>query len=164
MGMHKIQSIDLTASQPSVTFAAIPQTYKTLVLKVSARVTSASFAQIWAAINGSTSGQSLRFLQGDGTSASSGTYGYIDGGLSDGTGQTANTFGNSEMTIPNYASAASAKAVSTDRAAENNATAAILSLTASLASALAAIASLTLSDSGGGSFAAGSSFTLYGID
>ena len=82
-----------------------------------------------------------------------------------GTGSTAtsNTFGNSELYIPNYAGSTN-KSSSADAVAESNTTTVFAYLNAALWSSTAAITSITLTpDAGGANFVQYSTATLYGI-
>ena len=74
--------------------------------------------------------------------------------------RSANTFGNIEITFPNY-TAAAYQPYSFDGVTENNATAAEQSLVAGLKSVSAAITSLVLETDN--NWKAGSTFTLYGL-
>jgi hypothetical protein len=113
--------------------------------------------------NGVSTNQSSRNLQGNGTSASSGTYGsnlYL--AWVDCANSTADTFGNTEMYIPNYTSS-NFKSVSTDTVLENNASTVVTGMTAGLWSNTAAITSIDITSVFSGSLIANSTFTLYGI-
>jgi hypothetical protein len=152
----------------SVTFSSIPQTgYTDLVIKVSARCTQ-NFGDMLIRFNSdSGANYSMRQFRGDGSNVSSSsssaqTIGYA--GLSIArSGYTANTFGNSEIYIPN-AFGSSAKSYSVDALNENNATQADAMLVVGLWSGTAAINSITLStDVGYGDFTQYSTFYLYGI-
>lgn len=152
----------------SIDFTSIPGTYTDLCLKVSARNTrtDASFGYLYLTLNGSTSNFAGRFLWGNASSAASysGTNNEINE-AQDTDYQTANTFGNTEIYIPNYASA-NYKSISADGVNENNSAAAdsaITYLTASLWSNTAAITSISLTTQATKSFKQYSSATLYGI-
>ena len=158
-----IASQVLGSSAASVTFSAIPSTYTDLVLRVSARTNGATAAITQLSFNGSTSNFSYTAVRGDGSTASSlrsTTVGFA--GNLDSTADTANTFGSSEIYIPNYTASAN-KPVSSFAARENNATAAMLGAWAVLWSNTAAITSITLTDYNGNSWDTGSSFYLYGL-
>jgi hypothetical protein len=76
---------------------------------------------------------------------------------------TANTFGNFELYIPNYAGSTN-KSVSSDYVNENNATGGIsYGLLANLWSNTAAINAISLSIYGGTNFAQYSTAYLYGV-
>lgn len=158
-----------TSTASSVTFSAIPQTYTDLKLVISARdsSTGANWSRIKFAFNGtsSTTNWSGRELYGIGSgSASSWNYGTSDsaaGGFATTADATTNTFGNTEIYIPNYTSS-NYKSISTDSVTENNATSALAGFEASLWSNTAAITSIELTLSTG-NFISGSTFYLYGI-
>ena len=169
---HKMATYTLIESQvlgsttASVTFSAIDQTFTDLVLKYSPRGSAAYAASnLIMKFNGSTSGYSDRLLYtNNGTSALSyqqsaqaqSDLQYLNQATS-----TANTFSNNEIYIPNYTSA-NYKSFSSETAAEDNATAAILGVDAGLWSNAAAITSIYLAPNTG-SFVQYSSFYLYGI-
>jgi hypothetical protein len=164
-----ISSQVLGSSAASITFSSIPQTYKDLCLKWSARGDgSSTIIQMNVQPNLDTaSNYSAIQLRGNGSAASSSTafsntsgfwFPYFDGATA-----TANTFGNGEAYIPNY-TANSYKQASSFVIQENNITTAYISTTASLWRNNAAITSLVLTPTGvGGNFISGSSFYLYGI-
>lgn len=160
-----LETIQLTQSAASVTFDNIPQTgYTDLKIVMSVRTTRASTDDlINVNFNGVSTNQSSRWLQGNGTSATSGIYGsnlYL--AWVNAASNTANTFGNAEMYLPNYTSA-NYKSVSTDGVFENNAAGALIGLTAGLWSSIAAITSVTFTSVFGANFVADSTFSLYGI-
>lgn len=163
-----IQSITLTGSAASVTFTAIPQTYTDLVLRWGARVNNAD-TQVWIRVNSnSTAAYSQTRILGNGSTATSArvsnnTEIYLIGGEVP-SGAAANTFSSAELLIPNY-TASTSKPISFFGANEDNATAANMGVTAGLTSISSAITSITLFGDGSGttSFAAGSTFHLYGI-
>jgi hypothetical protein len=143
----------------SVTFSNIPQTYTDLKIVCSTR--NNSTAEIFDfGFNGVTTNQSSVYLNGSGSSATSGTYTLF--GRSVQVGATASTFSNNEIYIPNYTST-NAKSVSIDAVNENNATGAYASLVAGLwnPGTQAPITSITFTASG--SFVEFSTFYLYGI-
>jgi hypothetical protein len=107
---------------------------------------------------------SARRLLGDGSSASSANTANPYFFYMDTTGETANTFSNCEMYIPNY-TGSTAKSVSAESVTENNATGALAVMVAGLWTGTAAINTIQIRPytAGGGSFAAGSTFSLYGI-
>jgi hypothetical protein len=152
------------AGASSVTFSGIPQTgYTDLVLKVSARGTDSSvYAGIYVSFNGTAYNSTGRFIEGDGSSASSGTF--SNGAISFIAGATAtsNTFGSTELYIPNYTGSTN-KSYSSDGVGENNATLALAQLNAGLWSNTAAITSITLDAYLSNTFVQGSTFYLYGV-
>ena len=151
------------AGASSVTFSGIPQTgYTDLVLKISARGDAGAISRsLGLTFNGSSTGYSNRFLQGDGSSASSGNGTSIYLGECTAATATANTFGNQEVYIPNYTSSSN-KSLSVDAVAETNATTQYMSLVADLWANSAAITSMTIVIATG-NFVQGSTFYLYGV-
>ena len=153
------------AGAASVTFSGIPQTgYTDLVLKMSVRTDRASTDDLLNFnFNGFSTNQSSRNLQGNGSAASSGTYGsnlYL--AWVDAASNTASTFGNAEMYIPNYTSS-NFKSVSTDGVLENNASTAVMGMTAGLWSSTAAITSIAITSVFSSNFVQYSTFYLYGV-
>lgn len=147
----------------SIDFTSIPSTYTDLCVKLSSRAASGGAVDVLIQFNtDSTSGNySQRQLQGNGSSASSGT-GNQQSATSDGSTDTASTFANSEIYIPNYAGS-TAKSFSTDTVTENNSSTAYATLRAGLWSGTAAINAIKLTHNGGASFAQYSTAYLYGI-
>lgn len=111
----------------SITFSSIPGTYTDLCILFSLRQDTADQA-VNVRINGSTSGiysrlvltQTGPWTGGRSYSGSSEVGFYLDTG-SDASGATANTFGNAQLYIPNYAGSNN-KSLSSDMVAENNGT------------------------------------------
>jgi hypothetical protein len=165
----KIASVTVgSGGASSIDFTSIPGTYTDLCLKVSARNnrTDASYGYLYLTLNASTSNFTGRFLYGNASSGASysGTNNEINESQNTDY-QTANTFGNTEIYIPNYASA-NYKSISADGVNENNSAAAdsaISYLTASLWSNTAAITSISLTTQATKSFKQYSTATLYGI-
>jgi hypothetical protein len=140
----------------TIDFTAIPATYTDLVLVLSARATSTT-ATITLSLNGSSASFTGRYLQGNGSAASSTTSTTLIGNASIST-DTANTFGNLQLIIPNYASSNN-KAFSVDVVTENNATSAFAQYFAGLWSNTAVINQVTLNLA---NFAQHSTAYLYG--
>lgn len=147
----------------SIDFTSIPATYTDLALKISGRNTSTN-QTVSIEFNGDTTAANYkhREIYGNGSAAAStnGTDQYGGGYLS-ASGDTANTFGTSDTYIPNYAGS-NYKSFSVDSVEENNATAALATLTASLWSSTSAITSIKVKMYGG-NFAQYSTAYLYGI-
>ena len=148
-----------------ITFSSIPSTYTDLLLKVSLRCAS---TEQWSKLefNGTSylTNWNMLYLQGNGATVVSGTQGdsYYSVMMTSST-ETASTFGNAEVYIPNYASSNN-KTVSIDHVTENNATTAYANLTALRWSNSAAITSIKLSSSSGSNnYAEYSTAYLYGI-
>ena len=170
-----LERIELNATAASVTFSNIPQTgYTDLKLVSSARCTTVGYYSgyqqaMYARFNSSSTSYSHRWLQSEGNnSINSGNNSYFTAGTSyapiatiDPSDWTANTFGNAELYIPNY-TGSNFKSYSADASAENNGTFGSEIMFAGLWSNTAAITSIALTLASG-SFAAGSTFSLYGI-
>ena len=150
------------AGASTVTFSSIPQTgYTDLVVKMSTRSSLAGLADdVEILFNGSSANFTGKYLQGNGGTATSGSYGrYV--GTGPAATSTANSFGNFEIYIPNYASA-NYKSFSVDSVEEENASSAYAEIIAGLWSNTAAITSITL-DLVTGNFVQYSTFYLYGV-
>jgi hypothetical protein len=162
-----IESQVLGSSAASVTFSGIPSGYRDLVLKVSARSSSGGRnAYFYVRPNGSTTNGSLTILQSNGATASSDRYTAPSdpwGGIISLSLDTADTFGSSEVYIPNY-TVSTAKPFSAFSVEENNSATAGqsgINAIANLWNNTAAITSLVLIPDG--NFVTGSSFYLYGL-
>jgi hypothetical protein len=143
----------------SIEFTGIPQSGTDLLLVFSLRSDN-SDDNVKVTLNGSTTGFTNRYLLGTGSSAVSGTVNGRFVGETSISGQTASTFGNSQVYFPNYTSSAN-KTWSADGVNENNATAATQLLVAGLWSNTAAITSIGLSVTG--NFVQHSTASLYTI-
>jgi hypothetical protein len=145
----------------SIDFTSIPSTYTDLVLKLSARGDNGIWG-ILLGFNGSSSSFTNKFLEGNGSSASSSSLAQFIG-EEDATAHTANTFGNLEVYVPNYTSS-NYKSFSSDYVEENNATQAYSGFTANLWSNTAAINRITLTIYGSSrNFSQYSTAYLYGV-
>ena len=159
-----LETIALTQSAASVTFDNLPTSgYTDLKIVMTARYASGSGFALIDFNNLSTANFSNRVLEGTGSSAISFVAGNTNyaGGIV-GAGDTANTFSNTEIYIPNYRSSA-AKSYSIDAVTENNGTTAYADMVAGLWNNTAAITAVKLSTHSGANFAVGSTFSLYGI-
>jgi hypothetical protein len=160
----KIASVSVgSGGASSIDFTSIPSTYTDLVVKLSGRTTEASvYAGVYVSFNGTAYNSSGRLLEGDGSSASSGTF--SNGAISFIAGSTAtsNTFGSTEVYIPNYAGSTN-KSYSSDGVGENNATLALAHLNAGLWSNTAAINQVTLDAYLTNTFVQYTTATLYGV-
>jgi hypothetical protein len=150
----------------NIEFTSIPATYTDLLVKTSLRGASGG-TDIKIQFNGSTASV-YSYVRLYGTGSAINTTGTTTTNLINNmvaqSSYTANTFGNGEIYIPNYTSAA-AKSVSIDGVTENNATGSFQTLTVGLwnPAAQAAITSIKLEIDGGGDFAQYSTAYLYGI-
>lgn len=163
-----IASNTLSSSAASVTFSSIPATYTDLVLQYSIRTDYAALnvAQARVTFNGTTSAYSRTSLWGDGASRGSGrvssqaNFEPEEGSPS--ASNTSNTFGTTQIYIPNYLVSAN-KAHGSFAVGENNTTSPVyLAVKAGLWQNTSAITSITLT-ANAGNFVNGCSFFLYGI-
>ena len=162
--MVKIETVTVgSGGAANIEFTNIPQTYTDLVLVSSTRSSSGT-VNFRVSFNGSTTGYSSKLLYGNGSSAASENNAVttaIDySNYANASTETASTFSNNQVYIPNYAGSTN-KSVSVDTVRENNATAALVGMTAGLWSNTAAITSIKID--GGTNFAQYSTATLYGI-
>jgi hypothetical protein len=164
----KIASVTVgSGGAASMDFTSIPGTYTDLVIKVSARDARAVVASsIVLQINGSTaSSGSYRRLYGDGGTVDSDADGpgsTVQSGHSNGNSGTANTFGNVEIYIPNYAGSEN-KSFSSDGVAETNGSTTYMSIVAGLWANAAAITQIAVKPATAVNFLQHSTATLYGI-
>lgn len=161
-----IDSITLSSDQSSVSFNNISQTYDDLMIVISARNADATVtreAGIQINNDTATTYYSMRYLDGNGASATSGTLtrGYIYAGQYPAATATSNTFSNIQVSIPNYTSNSN-KSVSVSATMENNSATSYIDRVSGLWSQTAAISSLTVV-SNAGDLVTGSTFELYGI-
>jgi hypothetical protein len=151
------------AGASSVTFSSIPQTgYTDLVIKYSLRFTDAGFSNsALFRLNGSTTNYTRRVLEGDGAGVAT-SYGGASSAWSttdlNAAGSIANTFGNCELYISNYASS-NYKSALMYATMENNAATSYMTLNALLWSDTTAISSISCT----GNLAQYSTFSLYGV-
>jgi len=165
--MTLISSVNVGAGgQATISFTSIPSTYTDLKIIGSIRMANTS-GDVGVYFNTAATDSSDKNVFSNGTSAASDNHSaqqsiYI--APVNTTNQTANTFSNMEMYIPNYAGS-NQKSVSIDNVQENNGTAAYSTLVAGLSTKTAAISSITFYGYGGGtvSFAQYTNFYLYGI-
>jgi hypothetical protein len=165
-----IESITVgSGGSATIDFTSIPQTYTDLILKLSVRGTIAGSNEGGAQMifnNSTASNYSFRNLRGagSGTPGSGAATGvaYIRVTNNHPTaGNTASTFCNSEVYIPNYTSSR-AKSTSENNASENNNATAFIQLVAGLWNLTDAITRITLT-SEATLFAQHSTAYLYGI-
>jgi len=159
-----------TGSNTSVTFSSIPGTYSSLQLRVLYKdtYTDPGFATYEMTFNGSTTGYARHRLTGDGSSAtatgssSNSSIDFFIGPTSSG-GQ-ANMYGAAIIDIHDYASTTKNKTVRALSGSDMNSgnTNSQIRLVSGLWANTSAITSITLSDTAY-FFAAGSTFSLYGI-
>ena len=155
------------AGAASVTFSGIPQTgYTDLVLKASVRNTDTGGSIMRLQFNGDTAANySVKALTVNGATAASynaASQSYVTYMAANCVSETANTFGNAEIYIPNYTSS-NQKSISVDSISENNATTAYVFMDAGLWTGTSAITSITLLNPGSTAFTQYSTFYLYGV-
>jgi len=156
----------------SINFTSIPQTYTDLKLVCSLRgdttnsdIGITGFQTHYIRLNNNLGSlHSGRYLQGNGSAASSGSNGpetiwHAPGSTN--ASVTANTFANSELYIPNY-SGSKKKSASIDMAGENNETTSGLFLSALFFDDTTAITGIEVFTSSG-NFVQYSTAYLYGI-
>jgi hypothetical protein len=146
----------LGSAASSVTFSSISGSYTDLVLVVNATFSNASTANLLMQFNGdTTSNYSATRLLGDGSAASSGrvsgTYMMI--------GDINNALFSSIINIQNYANTTTYKTA----LARTGFAGGYLGAYVGLWRSTSAITSVLIGYNGSGTFAAGSTFSLYGI-
>ncbi len=158
-----ISSVTVGAtSVASINFTSIPATYTDLKVVISARNDGSPPGNILIGFNSSTANFTNKFIQGDGATVVSSFVAQMIGDM-DGSGETANTFNNIEVYIPNYGSS-NFKSFSSNSVNENNATTAYQMPTANLWSDTSAITSIQITNrTGGRNFVQYSTAYLYGI-
>jgi hypothetical protein len=155
-----IATTTLGSNAASYTFSSIPGTYTDLKILLSARNTAVENA-VFVSFNGTTTTYSGKILFGNGASAASNNPAARTIAFSTFSTDTASTFANAEIYIPNYAGS-NQKSFSSDTAQENNAATSYQIFLAGLWTTTSAITQVTLSGASG-SFAQYSSASLYGI-
>jgi hypothetical protein len=164
MGMELIEHIEVgSGGAASITFSSIAADWTDLKIVLSMRTVVDGASAWWDVnvnFNGLSTNQTQRVLFGSGSSATSISETRFNVRTSD-SGNTANTFGNASLYIPNYAATA-AKSISMDVVSENNATAAFQAIQAGLWNSTAAITSITFIPASG-NLAEYSTASLYGI-
>jgi len=157
-----IASVVVPSNQTSIEFTSIPATFTDLLVVHSARMNTTGQG-IQIQFNNVGTGYSRRNLIGDGSNVYSFAAGDGEAGVVGNSSYTANTFGNGQIYIPNYAGSTN-KSWSAEAVNEHNATAAGQYLIAGLWSNTAAITSLKLFGfNGADNFVQYSRFYLYGI-
>lgn len=162
-----LQRTTLTADTATVTLSGIPTTgYTDLKLVMSARTTYAGAQSDYVIVkfNNTTTTYTGRLLIGTGTSVSSiSPNGWRWFAEVNSNGQTAKTFGNAEIYIPNYSVVGVTKPYSSNSVSESNAATTEMEIFSGLWSGTDAINSIEMASGNSGNFMAGSSFSLYGI-
>lgn len=162
-----ISSTVLTGTQSSVVFSSIPSTYTDLSLKISVRLATGSYCSI--RLNSTSSNSYSRVgIAASGTGVgniSNSNINYLRIIDVDNSTNTANTFSNEEIYLPNYLISQN-HPVSIFGATEDNSSAGnTLGIISGLFSNTNAITSIEIADhvASTATFAAGSSFYLYGL-
>jgi hypothetical protein len=166
----KIASITVgSGGAANIDFTSIPQTYTDLMVVHSMRgANSGTISTVDVTFNNSTSGYNNRSIFGTSTGVQPYAYlnlQYLWGGYYQGNGTTANTFGNGQIYIPNYANSTLAKTILIDQVSENNSTsenAVFTTINGGLWNNTAAITSVKLKNEYG-DWLEHSTATLYGI-
>ncbi len=163
--LFKIAEVTVASPQANIEFTSIPSGYTDLLLKLSGRTDRvASNAEFFFRFNGSTADFTAKKLFGSGgggaVGSNSGT-----GGIATAANNTASTFGNTEIYIPNYTSS-NFKSFSVDSVQESNDGAGVniyAYLLGMLWSNTAAITSIAVYPEDSKNWVTQSTATLYGI-
>lgn len=158
------QSVVSTATATAIEFTGIPSNYDDLLIVYSARTNRAAEVvdNINIGFNGTTTNLTARYLVGTGTAVVSSTSLNRFGGFATGASATANTFGNTQVYIPNYTGSTN-KSFSVDSVSETNGTTSYQIISAGLWSQTAAITSISFTSNTSDSFVTNSTAVLYGI-
>jgi hypothetical protein len=148
----------------SFDFTSIPSTYTDLCIVLSSRGASGGATDVLIELNSDATGTNYvaRQLQGNGASANASGGSGNQSATSTGSTDTASTFANSSIYIPNYAGANN-KNILTDTVTENNATTAYITLRANVWNNTSAITSIRLKNANGSNLAQYSTAYLYGV-
>jgi hypothetical protein len=157
---EKIETTTLV-SAATVTFSSIPATYTDLVLISSAKNSSGSGGTYQIKINNDTgSNYSATYMQGTGSGSNSGrftnnTVAYVSRSAN----SAGSEFSPGIVQFMNYSNTTTYKTILSRGNEASDAVVALVNLWRSTS----AINSINIEQPGGGNFAAGSTFTLYGI-
>lgn len=160
MSYIPLATITLTGSDSEVVFSNIPATFKDLVL-VSEMKTASSTASAYLRLNGATSGYSTVLMRGNGSDTVASTAGGVTDRLfaAYSTEPTTSTATNSIVHIMDYAATDKHKTILQRSNNSADATEAIAGRYASTS----AITSVSVGMDSSLSFAAGSTFNLFGV-
>ena len=155
-----LQSIVLTSSASTVTFSNIPQIYQDLVVVSQGQITT-GVQNMLLRVNGDTgSNYSYTLLTGNGSSAASARGTSTSNGVADSNGYlNATNFNLATLHFMNYSNTTTYKTILSRSNSASTGTDAIANLWRSTA----AITSISVYPANSASFAAGSTFDLYGI-
>jgi hypothetical protein len=163
MTMTLIETKTLGTAAASIEFTSIPQDGTDLLIYSSTRTNrSAIIDNERITINGTTSGFTVRYLYGSGSTVTSAAESVNSVEFVNANTSTSNTFSNKSIYIPNY-TGSTAKSYSVDVVGENNATESYQVLLAGLFSGTSAITSLLFSSGTGNNLLAGTTISLYKI-
>ena len=147
----------------SIDFTSIPATYTDLLIEGSLRTDeAATFSYSFMTFNNTNTGYSSKWLYGNGSAAGSTSFSTAQTMDIDAANNTANTFTNFAIYVPNY-SGSSNKSYFIDSAMEQNGTTAYAELIAGLWSNTSAINRVTFTLSSTFKYAQNSTVYLYGI-
>ena len=166
-----IETNILTTTATSITFSSIPQTYKHLQLRMTTRLTSSSgFNPMRIRFNAtSPSTYIMHFLEGNGSTVSSGNFlaitdGIRQQGMMSGSSNATGVFGVAITDILDYASTSKNTTIRTLAGGINAAdTTARITLNSGAWIDTAAISEIRIAENAGATIAIGSRFSLYGI-
>jgi hypothetical protein len=163
MGYQLIETVTVgSGGAASIEFTGIDQTGVDLKVLVSARAQNTSYTSvILMELNGITSGYSIIRITATGSAVNTSATNLGIVGVAAGGTSTANTFGSTEVTIPNYTINA-VKVAEAVGMGENNSTAAIIQPVAYRTNITNAVTSLKLSLSGT-TFAEHTTASIYKI-
>jgi hypothetical protein len=158
-----IASVTVSTATANIDFTSIPATYTDLLLKVSLRSDRGGSNEAYTNVtfNSATTNQTVRRLEGSGSTAYTSSEANNWSFIIEGAHNTANSFTSTDIYIPNYAGS-TYKSFSVDSGEETNATTAYIAMTSGLWSSSAAITAVKLSIAAG-SFVQYSTATLFGI-
>jgi len=164
MSITKIATVTIpSGGAASVDLTDIPQTFTDLLIVASLRNGSAIGATGGRAFrimfNGYLTARTTKWLNGNGSSASSASDDYFWATASD---STASTFGSTSIYIPRY-SVTGVKSYLIDSVGENNASLAEMSLSAHRSGRTEVVSFISIAPTLVGNIAADSTITVYGI-
>ena len=159
----KIATTTLGSNQASVTFSSISASYTDLVLIISCRLVSAGYAAFLRFNSDSGNNYSLTELYGTGSSAASARVSNIDSAYLTNNlpiGATSSVYAPIIVNVMNYSNTTTYKTVLSRFNNANTGVSAMVDLWRSTSAINQIEVGLT---TGGGNYASGSTFTLYGI-
>jgi hypothetical protein len=164
--MTLIETKTIGTATNTLQFTSIPQTFTDLYITLSVRTSIAdNIGYTTLRVNNATTSWTVRFLQGNSSSSTSGSTTSEPDFFGSGGNTTSNTFGNGSVYIPNYTGSTN-KSLSIDFVSENNATGAFSAMqrmVAALWSNSAPITSFEVVANGSTNLAVGTTVSIYGI-